>query len=38
MDEYNELLEAIRSGELVVSAELTEPAVETSLVTVNYIE
>lgn len=38
MDEYNELLEAIRSGDLVVSAELTEPVVETSLVTVNYIE
>ena len=38
LDEYNELIENIRSGELVVSAELAEPEVDASLVTVNYIE
>ncbi len=37
-DEYNALLGKIASGELVVSAELVQPAVDASLVTVNYID
>ena len=38
MDEYNQLIEDIRSGKLVVSDEIAEHPAVAENVTVNYID